>query len=113
MSHKKTQWNFTKNKINKIAYDNVLEILQDKEKIDINELISSLNIRTRNLIFKKNTNKSTNITTYLSIEFGSFTKFIDNYDKFGLCNQNNKLFIILNDNKRNEYNDWIIVNNEF
>ena len=70
-----------------------------------------LNIKTRNLIFKKNTNKSTNINTYLRIEFGSF-KFIDNYDIFGLCNKNNKLFIVLNENTKNDYS-WIIVNNDF
>tara|TARA_B100000035_G_C20846519_1_gene485461 strand:- start:372 stop:716 length:345 start_codon:yes stop_codon:yes gene_type:complete len=114
MSHKKCHWNLPKNKINKIAYDTISELLEDKKKIDINELISSLNIKTRNFIFKKNNNKSTNITTYLKIEFGSFTKFIDLHDKFGICNSNGKIYIILNKKSYiDEFSDWIVVNDDF
>jgi hypothetical protein len=114
MSHKKCQWNLPKNKINKLAYDTMSELLEDNNKIDINELILSINIKTRNSIFKKNNKKSTTITSYLKIEFGSFTKFIDLYDKFGICKSYDKIYIILNKNSySDELSDWIIVNDDF
>ena len=95
MGHK-NKIKLSKNKLNKLIYDNILKIIKNNNKPII---ISKIEDQLKN--YKINNIK---ILLYINKEFGNIFNFINQYKIFKLININSNLFIDIN-------SEWIIIDN--
>ena len=95
MGHK-NKIKLSKNKLNKLIYDNILKIIKNNNKPII---ISKIEDQLKN--YKINNIK---ILSYINKEFGNIFNFINQYKIFKLININSNLFIDIN-------SEWIIIDN--
>ena len=109
MVHKNYKWNISVEDGKKLAFDSIMEILEEKKenKIKINELIFLLNNRTKNIKLFNN-HKKKNLTNFIKNNFHGIQSFIEDYENFLLIKEENEITIQLNN--ENLYNDWIFVN---
>lgn len=107
MVHKNYKWNISKEKGQKLIFKNIELILKEKhqEIMEINELLTILNMRTRNIDILNN-NKKKNIINYIKVVFGGIVNFIDSYEEFLYFKKEKKEFVKLN---KLELSEWIIV----
>jgi len=105
MVHINYKWNISKINGKIIILNNIEDILLEKNNnsIEYNELIYLLNIRTKNIIFKRNKKKK-NIMNFIKNNFISLQLFIKNESNFLFINN-----IIYLNKKENEFNDWILI----
>ena len=114
-SFTQNRWNITKIEGDKFVYDMIYQSLSESNKdiLDINELINSLNgkttTKTTKLVIKYN-NRTVTIMKYLKIVHKGIVKFIDDYDKFGILKKNNRIYIKL---MEDYLEGWEIINNDF
>lgn len=115
----KFQWNILENEMLNIIHKNIIFILKESpnNKLSLNELIKILNKKTNHL--KIHNNKKYNSTSkYIKYKYNGITKFLDDYNIYGISNHRNTVFVHLIDidcsenniHKRiiNE-NDWIFI----
>jgi hypothetical protein len=107
MVHKNYKWNISKEKGQNLIFKNIELILKEKreEIMEIDELLTILNMRTRNIDILNN-NKKKNIINYIKIVFGGIVNFIDSYEDFLYFKKEKKEFVKLN---KLELSEWIIV----
>ena len=109
----KNIWNKSIDEINRIAFYTIENILIDINNIYLDELIILSNYRTRKYKFKKNNNNKTiSLSKYLKSQHGSFTNFLDSYDRFMIHIDGDNKKISINNNIHNidKKNEWVIVN---
>ena len=87
MVQKNIRWNISKEKGEKIAHDNIIDILIESKnnKLLLSELIVLLNQRTKQIKLT-NHRKNKQFSFYIKNVYGSMTKFLDNYSFYGLSN---------------------------
>ena len=107
MVHKNYKWNISKEKGQNLIFKNIELILKEKreEIMEIDELLTILNMRTRNIDILNN-NKKKNIINYIKVVFGGIVNFIDSYEDFLYFKKEKKEFVKLN---KLELSEWIIV----
>ena len=106
-----SKWNIKITEGDKIAYDMIYQVLFESKNniLEINELINSLNRKTKHLVIKYKNRKKT-LVNYLKIVHNGIIRFIDNYDKFGIIKKNNKIYIKLMEDYLDE---WEIIEDDF
>ena len=89
-------WNLQTEIIDKLAYDIIYESLKESkdEYVEINKLIRIINSKSNHLVLKYKNNHKT-LLNYFKIEKKGLTRFIDNYDKFGILKRDNRIYIKL------------------
>lgn len=107
MVHKNYKWNISKEKGQNLIFKNIELILKEKreEIMEIDELLTILNMRTRSIDILNN-NKKKNIINYIKVVFGGIINFIDSYEEFLYFKKGKKEFVKLN---KLELSEWIIV----
>lgn len=107
MVHKNYKWNISKEKGQNLIFKNIEIILKEKheEIMEIDELLTILNMRTRHIDILNN-NKKKNIINYIKVVFGGIVNFIDHYEEFLYFKKEKKEFVKLN---KLELSEWIIV----
>ena len=107
MVHKNYKWNISEEKIRKIIFNLINNILTERKnkEIEYDELYFLLNNRTKTMNLTNN-NKKKPITNYIKNVFGSLVNFIDDYENFMLVNKQKNVFVKLN---CIDLSDWIIL----
>ena len=107
MVHKTYKWNIYEEKIRKIIFNLINNILTERKnkEIEYDELYFLLNNRTKTMNLTNN-NKKKSITNYIKNVFGSLVNFIDDYENFMLVNKQKNVFVKLN---CIDLSDWIIL----
>lgn len=123
MVQKNIRWNISKEKGEKIAHDNIIDILIESKnnKLLLSELIVLLNQRTKKIKLT-NHRKNKQFSLYIKNIYGSMTKFLDNYSFYGLTFDNSNIYVSLIDSELvnteltpsiiNEYREWTLVDND-
>ena len=123
MVQKNIRWNISKEKGEKIAHDNIINILNESKnnKILLSELIVLLNQRTKKIKLT-NHKKNKQFSFYIKNVYGSMTDFLDNYSFYGLTFVNSIIYVSLIDTELiktnltssiiNEYREWTMVDTE-
>ncbi len=124
MVQKNTRWNISKEKGEKIAHDNIVDILSDPEtnKLLLTDLIVLLNQRTKHIKLT-NHNKKKTLSLYINNVYGSVHKFLNNCSFYEITNDQSNdpsnTYISLIDKNLgktditssiiNEYKEWTLV----
>ena len=123
MVQKNIRWNISKEKGEKIAHDNIIDILNEStnNKILLSELIVLLNQRTKNIKLT-NHRKNKQFSFYIKNVYGSMTDFLDNYSFYGLSFDKSSIYVSLIDTELiktnltpsiiSEYREWTMVDTE-
>ena len=87
MVQKNIRWNISKEKGEKIAHDNIIDILIESKnnKLLLSELIVLLNQRTKQIKLT-NHRKNKQFSFYIKNVYGDMIQFLDNYSFYGLSN---------------------------
>lgn len=115
MVHKYSQWNLSKSSGDEISHKYITECLCERKgyKMNIDELINLLNIKTKHIKFI-NCNKKKPFSVYIKDMYGSFINFIDKHLNYGIID--NKYIILMNIKNTNlskfNINTWEIVKKE-
>jgi len=115
----KFQWNILENEMLDIIHKNIVIILKESpnKKIPLNNLIINLNKKTNHL--KIHNNKKYNSSSkYIKYQYNGITKFLDDYNIYGISNHRNTVYVHLIDLNNPEINihkritsenDWILI----
>tara|TARA_B110001452_G_C15171511_1_gene407179 strand:- start:591 stop:1001 length:411 start_codon:yes stop_codon:yes gene_type:complete len=87
MVQKNIRWNISKEKGEKIAHDNIIDILIESKnnKLLLSELIVLLNQRTKQIKLT-NHRKNKQFSFYIKNVYGDMIQFLDNYSFYDLSN---------------------------
>ena len=127
MVQKNIRWNISKEKGEKIAHDNIIDILIESKnnKLLLSELIVLLNQRTKQIKLT-NHRKNKQFSFYIKNVYGDMIQFLDNYSFYGLSNDPNpdksSVHVSLIDTELvnteltpsiiNEYREWTLVDTD-
>ena len=113
MVRKSDKWNYSSEKANKIIHDNLIAILKGSEMIEVNELISLLNKRTKKANFKRYGRKK-DIISYIYEYHEDIVAFANLYIIYNVVYKDKKVYISLNDEvKTYDTNNMIKRNKDF
>ena len=87
MVQKNIRWNISKERGEKLAHDNIIDILIESKnnKLLLSELIVLLNQRTKQIKLT-NHRKNKQFSFYIKNVYGDMIQFLDNYSFYGLSN---------------------------
>jgi len=110
MVHKNYKWNISEEEGREIVYNNIEILLNERSNktIEIEELISLLNNRTKYIDIRNN-NKKKNLSNFIKVICGGMINFLDDYSIFMLDINEKHTFVKLN---QIETNDWIFVEDD-
>ena len=131
MVQKNIRWNISKERGEKLAHNNIIDILIESKnnKLLLSELIVLLNQRTKQIKLT-NHKKNKQFSFYIKNVYGSMTKFLDNYSFYGLSNDlsndltfdKSSVYVSLIDTELvnteltpsiiNEYREWTLVDTD-
>ena len=131
MVQKNIRWNISKEKGEKIAHDNIIDILIESKnnKLLLSELIVLLNQRTKQIKLT-NHRKNKQFSFYIKNVYGDMIQFLDNYSFYGLSNDlsndpnsdKSSVYVSLIDTELvnteltpsiiNEYREWTLVDTD-
>ena len=123
MVQKNIRWNISKGKGEKIAHDNIIDILIESKnnKLLLSELIVLLNQRTKKIKLT-NHKKNKQFSLYIKNIYGSMTKFLDNHSFYGITSDKSNIYVSLIDTELvnteltpsiiNEYREWTLVDTD-
>ena len=99
MVRKSDKWNYSSEKANKIIHDNLIAILKGREMIEVNELISLLNKRTKKCNFK-NYGKKKGIISYVNDYYENIVSFTNLFVIYNVIYKNKQVYLSLNDEQK-------------
>ena len=131
MVQKNIRWNISKEKGEKIAHDNIIDILIESKnnKLLLSELIVLLNQRTKQIKLT-NHRKNKQFSFYIKNVYGDMIQFLDNYSFYDLSNDlsndpnsdKSSVYVSLIDTELvnteltpsiiNEYREWTLVDTD-
>ena len=131
MVQKNIRWNISKERGEKLAHDNIIDILIESKnnKLLLSELIVLLNQRTKQIKLT-NHRKNKQFSFYIKNVYGDMIQFLDNYSFYGLSNDlsndpnsdKSSVYVSLIDTELvnteltpsiiNEYREWTLVDTD-
>ena len=124
MGHNQIKWTISEEKALRLIHKTILEILlsQPKRYISLKELSFLLNNRTRSYHIHPQ-KKHNRLTKYISIKYGSVSKFVESFDIYEIKREKSNVTIKLRDvehismdhlidsciKRITSHSDWVIV----
>lgn len=123
MVQKNIRWNISKERGEKLAHENIIDILIESKnnKLLLSELIVLLNQRTKKIKLT-NHKKNKQFSLYIKNVYGSMTQFLDNHSFYGITSDKSNIYVSLIDTELvnteltpsiiNEYREWTLVDTD-
>lgn len=112
MVRKSDKWNYSSEKANKVIHDNLIEILKGSEMIEVNELISLLNKRTKKCNFK-NYGKKKGIISYVNDYYENIVSFANLFVIYNVIYKNKQVYLSFDEEKTYDTRKMIKKETEF
>ena len=112
MVRKSDKWNYSSEKANKIIHDNLIAILKGSEMIEVNELISLLNKRTKKCNFK-NYGKKKGIISYVNDYYENIVSFANLFVIYNVIYKNKQVYLSFDEEKTYDTRKMIKKETEF